>query len=239
MKFQRGTVVLVGVALLLGAGVLMGELRQSRTPENAAVNEEGQGPIFQFSEADVAKLSVERQGETLVFEGDGEGNWQMVNPENWVAEPGAVAFLLSRLNTDAPLQRVTMAADQIEAFGLDQPQGQVTVRLQDGTEHVLVLGGPDFSGNANYAVIDPDGSWPPPTPTETYEVLVVTGDVANGINRPLEEWRMPVDGETEATKDTPTPEGPAEATDPTDPEVTPESPESEAPAQETPREPGN
>lgn len=190
MKLKRGTVVLVGVALLLGAGVLMGELRQSRAPETAPVGE-GRGPIFRFAETDVATVTVEREGETLSFEGDGEGNWQMTAPENLVAEPGAVAFLLSRLITDSPLQRVTMAADQIEAFGLDQPQGQVTVILQDGTEHSLILGGPDFSGNANYAIVDPGEAWPPDNPTGEYAVLVVTRDVANGINRPLEEWKMP------------------------------------------------
>jgi hypothetical protein len=194
MKLKRGTVVLVGVALLLGAGVLMGELRQSRAPESARVSD-GVGPVFTFAETDVATVTVERDGETLSFEGDGEGNWQMTTPENLVAEPGAVAFLLSRLNTDAPLQRVTMAADQIQDFGLDQPQGKVTVTLQDGTEHVLILGGPDFSGNANYAMVDPAEPWPPENPTDEYEGLVVTRDVANGINRPLEEWKMPVDGE--------------------------------------------
>jgi hypothetical protein len=194
MKLKRGTVVLVGVALLLGAGVLMGELRQSRAPESATVSD-GVGPVFTFAETDVATVTVERDGETLSFEGDGEGNWQMTTPENLVAEPGAVAFLLSRLNTDAPLQRVTMAADQIQDFGLDQPQGKVTVTLQDGTEHVLILGGPDFSGNANYAMVDPAEPWPPENPTDEYEGLVVTRDVANGINRPLEEWKMPVDGE--------------------------------------------
>jgi hypothetical protein len=193
MKLKRGTVMLVGVALLLGAGVLMGELRQSRLPNSTV--QEGQEPVFRFVEADVATLTVVRDGETLVFEGDGEGNWQMTEPENQVAEPGAVAFLLSRLITDSPLQRVTMAADQRADFGLDQPQGQVTVVLRDGREHTLFLGGPDFSGNANYAIVDPAGDWPPASPTGDYEVLVVTRDVANGINRPLEEWKMPVDSE--------------------------------------------
>ncbi|QQE65172.1 hypothetical protein GFS31_18570 [Leptolyngbya sp. BL0902] len=197
MKLKRGTVVLVGVALLLGAGVLMGESQQRRQP--ASQVQAGRGAIFRFAETDVATVTVERDGEVLVFEGDGAGNWQMIEPENRVAEPGAVAFLLSRLITDSPLQRVTMAADQLADFGLDQPLGQVTVVLQDGTEYVLILGGRDFSGNANYAIVDPGETWPPASPTGEYEVLVVTRDVANGINRPLEEWKMPVEGEGETS----------------------------------------
>ena len=238
MKLKRGTVVLVGVALLLGAGVLMGESRQSRAPENAAVSG-GSGPVFDFAETDVATVTVERDGETLSFEGDGEGNWQMTAPENLVAEPGAVAFLLSRLITDSPLQRVTMAADQLEAFGLDQPQGQVAVVLQDGTEHVLVLGGPDFSGNANYALVDPGGAWPPENPRGEYAVLVVTRDVANGINRPLEEWKMPIEGEDEAAGEDPEtdPSLETESLETESPEVAPDGEESAEPEAAEPEAP--
>jgi hypothetical protein len=191
MKFQRSTLILVGVAFLLGAGVLIAE--SQRSPQTASQGEATTStePIFTFEEADVASLTVDRGDETLSFERDDEGNWQMAEPEAALAEPGAVAFLLSRLNTDSPLQTVTMTADQATDFGFNAPVGIVTVGLNDGTEHELILGGPDFSGNANYAVIDPD-PWPPAEGAE-YAALVVTRDVANGINRPLAEWLMPVE----------------------------------------------
>ncbi|PSN13855.1 hypothetical protein C7293_14240 [filamentous cyanobacterium CCT1] len=199
MKFQRSTLILVGVAFLLGAGVLIAESQRSQSPQTATQSESTE-PILAFEETDVATLTVDRGDETLVFEQGDEGNWQMTEPENAVAEPGAIAFLLSRLNTDSPLQTVTMTADQATDFGFNAPVGIVTVTLNDGTEHELILGGPDFSGGNNYAVIDPD-PWPPEEGTE-YSVLVVTRDVANGINRPLEEWLMPVE--------TPAPEAGAE-----------------------------
>ncbi|NJL47012.1 MAG: hypothetical protein HC929_05270 [Leptolyngbyaceae cyanobacterium SM2_5_2] len=63
MKFQRSTVILVGVALLLGAGVLIAESQRARTPETAAVGD-SQPPIFDFAETDVATLRVERAGAT-------------------------------------------------------------------------------------------------------------------------------------------------------------------------------
>ncbi|MGF1516937.1 MAG: hypothetical protein ACFCVB_03915 [Nodosilinea sp.] len=223
MKFQRSTLILVGVAFLLGAGVLIAESQRSQ-PGSPTAQTDGAGPILTFDESDVATLTVDRGNETLVFEQDDEGNWQMLEPENALAEPGAIAFLLSRLNTDSPLQTVTMTADQTTDFGFNAPLGIVTVTLNDGTEHQLILGGPDFSGNANYAVIDPD-PWPPEAGTE-YSVLVVTRDVANGINRPREEWLMPVEtlepGEEDAATpgDGETPEGTPET--PVDPEVAPE-----------------
>jgi hypothetical protein len=215
MKLQRSTLILVGVAFLLGAGVLIAESQRSQSPsltaETASI-----APIFTFAESDVATLTVDRGTETLIFEQDADGNWQMTAPEAALAEPGAVAFLLSRLNTDSPLQTVTMTADQAADFGFNAPVGIVTVTLKDGTEHELILGGPDFSGSANYAVIDPD-PWPP-AEGKDYSVLVVTRDVANGINRPIKEWLMPVeppatkdgDGDAAIPNNGQTPENPAE-----------------------------
>jgi len=214
MKFQRSTLILVGVAFLLGAGVLIAESQRSQSPESAAQTE-STAPIFTFEETDVATLTVDRGNETLVFEQDDDGNWQMTAPENAVAEPGAIAFLLSRLNTDSPLQTVTMTADQATDFGFNAPVGMVTVTLNDGTEHELILGGPDFSGSANYAVVDP-APWPPVGESES-SVLVVTRDVANGINRPLAEWKMPVETPAPETGTSPTPESGAPAASPAAP----------------------
>ncbi|WP_017299555.1 DUF4340 domain-containing protein [Nodosilinea nodulosa] len=223
MKFQRSTLILVGVAFLLGAGVLVAESQRSRSPESATQSESTK-PILAFEETDVATLTVDRGNETLEFDQKGDGNWQMTKPDQTVAEPGAIAFLLSRLDTDSPLQTVTMQPDQAADFGFNAPIGIVTVTLKDGTQHELILGGPDFSGSANYAVIDP-APWPPAEGKE-YSVLVVSRDVANGINRPLQEWKMPVE--------TPAPEAGAEGA------ATPnegETPEGAAEPQNSPETP--
>ena len=208
MKLKRSTVVLVGIALLMVAGVLITESQRDSTSPTAEVEGTG-GPIFLFEESAVTRLQVERDGTTLVFEKDDEGNWQMVEPDPGPAEPGAVAYLLSRLNTDSPLQRVAMQPGDLEDFGLANPAGTVIVTLEDGTEHQLLLGGEDFSGSARYAVIDPE-TWPPaPDTAEEISVLVVSQDVANGINRPVEEWQMPV--EAAEPEDDPTEAAEAEA----------------------------
>lgn len=219
MKFQRSTLILVGVAFLLGAGVLIAESQRSQSPQTATQNESTE-PILAFEEADVATLTVDRGDETLVFEQNDDGNWQMTAPENALAEPGAVAFLLSRLNTDSPLQTVTMTADQAIDFGFNAPVGIVTVTLKNGTEHKLILGGPDFSGSANYAVIDPE-PWPPAEGQE-YSALVVTRDVANGINRPLQEWKMPAETSAPVPPEGGASPAPPNAEGPAAPEASPE-----------------
>ena len=239
MKLKRSTVALVGVALLMGAGVLVAESQRGNAPQTAEVEGTGE-PIFPFEESAVTRLQVARDGETLVFEKDGDGNWQMVEPDSGPAEPGAVAFLLSRLNTDSPLQTVAMQPDEVEDFGFSDPAGTVTVTLEDGTEHRLLLGGEDFSGSARYAVIDPE-TWPPAADAaEEISVLVVSQDVANGINRPVDEWQMPVEAATDTNEtpdevtedaDTEMPEDSAEASEAS--ETVEDSPEEAAPTEET------
>jgi hypothetical protein len=235
MKLQRSTLVLVSVALLMGAGVLIAESQRPLSPDGTEVNAASGEPILPFEESSVTRLRVERNGETLTFELDEDGNWQMTEPAQTEAEPGAVAFLLSRLNTDAPLETVTMQPEQIADFGLDQPSGQVTVTLKDGTEHQLFLGNEDFSGSARYAIIDPE-TWPLPTDGDReYTVLVVSQDVANGINRPLAEWKLPVETadqdastETSETESSETEESATEAPAAEDPATEESAPSSEA-----------
>ncbi|MBD0336723.1 MAG: hypothetical protein ICV62_14640 [Cyanobacteria bacterium Co-bin13] len=192
MKLQRSTVVLIGIALLLGAGVLVSETQRSRSPSQAELTQSAEDPIFGFAESDVVSLVVERDGETLAFERDDQNTWQMVQPVQAPAEEGAVAFLLSRLTADAPVQELTLTPDQQAEFGFTPPSGTVRLTLADGTTHTLVLGGKDFSGTALYALIDPEQV---PLPENAGEVplYVVSIDVANGVERPLAEWQIATD----------------------------------------------
>ena len=189
MTLQRSTLILVGIALLLGAGVSLLEI--PGTPPQTGQPEAGLGQkvILSFLENDVVNLKIERWGETLTLERSANQVWQLITPLQEPAEPGAVAFLLSRLNTDTPIQTLTMKADKAGEFGFDQPRGTVTVTLANGNRRRFILGGADFSGTAYYAVVDPP-KWPPSHGDAPYKVLVVSADVAHGINRPLVEWKI-------------------------------------------------
>ncbi|MFM7528876.1 MAG: DUF4340 domain-containing protein [Nodosilinea sp.] len=190
MKVQRSTLILVGLALMLGAGVILSEsqwVKSLKSKTNPGV-EDTQSPILTFSEGEVQEIALERGEETLSLERQPDDTWRLTRPTQGQAEAGAVAFLLSRLNTDRPLQTVTMQPEETPDFGFTQPTGTVTLTLADDRRHTLILGGPDFSGSAYYAVLDPP-SWPPQAGGEPYSVLVVNADVATAIQRPLGEWQ--------------------------------------------------
>jgi hypothetical protein len=188
MALKKNTVVLVAIALVLGGGVILMESQQGSSP--TATETEGEaGPIFDFLETDVTGLHIETQTQEVTFERDELGFWQMTEPESVPAEEAAIAFLLSRLNTDGRLRTITVDGAEQADFGLDVPLATVDITLADGTTHLFVLGDPDFSGSAYYALVDP-ASIPLPDDAGEVAALVVSEDLLNAIERPLEEWQV-------------------------------------------------
>lgn len=224
MGLQRKTWILVAIAAGFGGVVLIQQLRSGDAPP-ASVAEQAGGPLYTFEEEAVTTIQIETQGQAVTFERDESGFWQMVEPENHPAEEAAIAFLLSRLTADGLARVVTVNASDREALGLDVPFATATFTLVDGTEHTLVLGGPDFSGTAYYALVDPDRV-PLLADAGEVEVSLVAMDVVNAVDRPLEEWKAitdapttdglplpeppPVEGNPDNNEENPAPSDPAE-----------------------------
>ncbi|RZM79406.1 DUF4340 domain-containing protein [Leptolyngbya iicbica] len=219
MKLQRSTVILVAAALLLGGVVLVTQSRQSGSNQTAttALTDSTATPVYDFAEADVVFLQIETADQTVVFEKDDDGFWQMIEPEEQPAEEAAIAFLLSRLVTDGLVNTTTVEAATPADFGLDNPFATVDLTLADGTTHQLIVGDADFSGQNYYALIDPE-TFPLPSEASDIEVAIVGENIFNGVDRPLEEWQAVVEENTTEDGET-APEDEAD----TDPEVGEES----------------
>jgi len=198
MKLKQSTLVLVGIACLLGAGALgLDAYRQQHGDPLGAADTQ---PLFSFQEDAVTALTIQRQGETLTFE-KGDSGWRMTQPQQQPAQASSVAFLLSQLTSGEAGQTVSVTADNQADFGFTDPAATVELTLANGDRHTLLLGSADFSGSGFYALVDP-----PPLPladeAEAITAYVVSGEVASGINRPLEEWLMATD-ETPGAESTP------------------------------------
>jgi hypothetical protein len=151
----------------------------------------------------------------------------MVEPEKHPAEEAAIAFLLSRLVTDGLVNTTTADAAKQADFGLDVPFATVDLTLQDGTQHVLVLGTADFSGNHYYALIDPPRI-PLPQNAGTVEIAILSENIRNGVDRPLAEWQAPLDATDTSQTDAPDAKiNPEDAVDDSAPATSTNSSESE------------
>lgn len=204
MKLQRSTIILVAAALLLGGAVLLTQSRQSGSDApTAGQTDSDRSPVYDFAEADVVVLQIEIANQTVAFEKDDADFWQMIEPDEQPAEEAAIAFLLSRLVTDGLVNTTTIDAAEQADFGLDDPFATVTLTLADGTTHTLILGDADFSGENYYALVDP-ATFPLTEEAGEVEVAIVTQNIINGVDRPLEEWQAvletaPAEAEETAT----------------------------------------
>lgn len=102
------------------------------------------------------------------------------------ASDASVAFLLNLLATGKSDRTLVMTdpAKQRKEYGLDEPVATVEVKLNNQESHRLILGKPDFNGTFLYAQADP-----PADQSEALEVLLVSPDFQNAVNRPLSEWK--------------------------------------------------
>jgi hypothetical protein len=228
MKFKPTTVALVAIALLLGGVVYLTEQRRASNPE---ATEATGGSIFEFEESQVQSFTVEMSAQTLSFERDDSGQWQMQEPQPGLASDASVAYLLNLLATEESDRTLTVDAASAAEFGLDEPSATITVTLDNQETHQLILGSTNFDNSAIYAQADPDAKAATSeanaeqanaeqTAGEAAEitVLLVSSNFENAVNRPLEEWR------SQATDETNMPSSPPVS----EPEVSPGASESEA-----------
>lgn len=181
---KRTTLILLLLALGLGGFVYFYEIRGATQRQEA---KEQQRQLFSFEEDRVQSFTIQRQNQTLKFERSrqpGASKWQM-NPSNTPASDAAVAYLLDLLASGTSDRTVTVGANQLGEYGLDRPQATVEVKLNNGETHRLILGKPDFNRNFLYAQADP---WA--QPTGQVQVLLVSTNFENAVNRPLSEWKQ-------------------------------------------------
>lgn len=109
--------------------------------------------VFAFQPDDVARLSVERIGETAcVAERDAEGAWRIVQPNPTIkAFPlmwDRVVLHLAALMNE---RSITEAAEGADAYGLDAPALSLRAELINGESHSLKFGDLDPTQQYRYA----------------------------------------------------------------------------------------
>lgn len=229
--------LLAAIALTGGVLLLENRSGENRSGSNVSQNtansdSEANEKLLAIEEEDVEKFSVLRQGinestvddstdetsedetaesgqetEMLVFEKKEDGTWQMTQPEEMIAESGAIAFLLNQI-TSPTARSVTLndsEADLAE-FGLAKPDYTVSLTA-NGKDYTLKVGGLDFAGDNRYvqAIAGKNETSEPESEkseeekisenNSTLGIYVVPGSILNAVKRPLSEWLIADDTE--------------------------------------------
>lgn len=185
MKLKRSTLILLVLAVGLGGFVYFYEI-QGATQRQEAKDEQQQ--IFSFREDQVQSLTVKNQDQILRFErsnSSGKTKWQMKAPSNTPASDGSVAYLLDLLVNGKSDRTLQVPVAQLQEYGLQKPQTTVEVKLNNQKNHRLILGQPNFNSSFLYAQADPASQ-----PTGQVNVLLVSTNFENAVNRPLSEWQL-------------------------------------------------
>lgn len=186
MKLQRTTLILLFLALGLGGFVYFNEIQNTTQQQEAQAKQQ----VFSFEAEQVQSFKVKTKEQTLLFERgekDGKSIWQMLVPSNTLASDASVSYLMDLLVKGESNRTIQVAADQLQEYGLAQPQATIEVKLKNQQTHQLILGKPDFNRNFLYAQADP-----PAKPTRNVDVLLVSPDFENAVNRQLSEWNQDV-----------------------------------------------
>ncbi|WP_448268334.1 DUF4340 domain-containing protein [Nostoc sp. DSM 114159] len=189
MKLPRTTLILILLALGLGGFVYFHEIRGATVREE--IKEQKQ-KIFSFGEDDVQSLTVKTKKLTLNLERNPESSskpkWLIKSPISGPANDAIVSYLMDLLVKGNSERTLSTSAKQLREFALDPPQATINITLKNRQSHQLILGKSNFNGRLLYAQADPT-----PKPDGNINVLLVSTDFANAVNRELSEWKQPVD----------------------------------------------
>ncbi|MBN3872979.1 MAG: DUF4340 domain-containing protein [Nostoc sp.] len=188
MKLPRTTLILILLALGLGAFVYFYEIRGATVREE--IKEQKQ-QIFSFAADDVQSLTVKTKKLTLNLERSPESSnpkWLIKSPISGPANDAIVSYLMDLLVKGKSDRTLSTPAKELGEFALDQPQATINITLKNRQSHQLLLGKSNFNGRFLYAQADPTAK-----PDGNINVLLVSTDFANAVNRELSEWKQPVD----------------------------------------------
>ncbi|MHC5769655.1 MAG: DUF4340 domain-containing protein [Nostoc sp.] len=189
MKLPRTTLILILLALGLGGFVYFYEIRGAT--QRQEIKEQKQ-KIFSFGEDDVQSLTVKTNKITLNLERNPESSsnpkWLIKSPISGPTNDAIVSYLMDLLVKGNSERTLSTPAKQLGEFALDPPQATINITLKNRQTHQLILGKSNFNGRLLYAQADPATK-----PDGNINVLLVSTDFANAVNRELSEWKQPVD----------------------------------------------
>ncbi|MBE9235064.1 DUF4340 domain-containing protein [Anabaena aphanizomenioides LEGE 00250] len=146
--------------------------------------------IFSFNVEDVQSIDIKTKDYTLNLERSQKleaPKWSIKLPKSPNPEPAKeaiVSYLTDLLVKGKSESSVSISPNQLSEFGLDKPQATIDIKLKNQKTHQVILGKPNFNNTFLYAqadpVIDNNGNT---------QVLLVSKDFANAVNRELSEWQ--------------------------------------------------
>ena len=176
MKNFRSSLILVGVALLLGAYVFFFE----RGPVK---KDEAKPKLFtQFVADDVKEMRFQNPAapgpEKLIdIQKNAQDEWQIVAPRKLKADETEMRAILTSLGDASPDDTIPNPA-QLSDYGLNTPSAQAVFTFKDGSRQTLMIGDKGMGGTSVY--VKPSGQ---------NDVYLVQNYITDNLTKSLDDLR--------------------------------------------------
>jgi Domain of unknown function (DUF4340) len=199
MKLQRTTLVLMLLAIGFGGLVYFYETKSASQSQEA---QRKQQQIFAFTKEDIQSLTIKKGDTTIQLERNSSSElpkWFLKSPISSQSErkpspltarslspasDPSVSYLTDLLIQDKINRSIPLVSSQLSEFGLEPPAATIEIKLKNQKNYQLKLGKLDFSGSFLYAQAIPS-----PQADAKTNILLVSKDFTNAINRDLSEWQ--------------------------------------------------
>jgi len=157
------SLIIFGIVLVALIGVLVAvRLLAPTTVEPMATPTPGPDPLYQTTAADVYTVTVENALGTVSYQANESTSSTGTKSTTWsVADPAGTYYDASLVSSAAgsllyyyTMTEVSAEASDLAAFGLDTPAVKITLRLKDGTRHVVKIGDAAPQNAGYYATLD-------------------------------------------------------------------------------------
>lgn len=159
MKTSRG--LLIGVVLLAAlAGVVYWSNKSEAAKEAAAATEKSKDAppkLITIADDQVKQVQLKKKdAEPTVLEKDSSGKWRMQGPKQYAVDQDAASGLVSTVTGLTWDRLVEEKGGDLTAFGLNQPQDEISVSGKDGKSQKLLIGDDTPTSGTVYAKLDGD-----------------------------------------------------------------------------------
>jgi hypothetical protein len=142
----RTTWILLGILVVLGAGVYFFEIRPR--PEASSLDPNLQ--IWKLDKDAVNRVVTMTGGQEQIMEKRADGLWYLL-PQDVRADYWRISGTLIRLSNMRGSRKITDTPRDLATYGLDQPKASLTLGLPDGESYTLLIGDKTPNDGGYYA----------------------------------------------------------------------------------------
>jgi hypothetical protein len=145
----RTTIVLAVLALILGGGYYLFDVRGREARERAQAAERR---VMNFDPDDVREVIVEKPAERVVVRVEGD-RWRILEPVRELADEATLEGLLSFVRGLEKIRSLE-GPSELATVGLDKPEARLRLGLKSGEALTLLVGGPNPVRTGVYAAVE-------------------------------------------------------------------------------------